>query len=266
VTEEYDGFANIFSGGADPFSGQDAYSTIWEHPIPWDQMQKYFLPIFRESTRVVLSLLSENSKSLEDYLRTALIKINGGSIYGDLSISGTLLVGGNPVMAMPSGMVAQFAGSTAPGGWLFCDGTAYSQSLYSDLYTAIGSTYNTHCGQSAPSAGTFRVPNYKGRVLVGFDSSDGDFNQLTDYGGAKTHTLTTSEIPAHSHGVTHNLGGIYGYIGLHDHDLTGGGELASEPVGGTLVTNPSISTDNTGGGGAHNNMQPYAVVNYIIKY
>lgn len=263
MTERYDDFS---TSSLSPSAIGDPYPYIWEHPVPWEQLEKYFQPVLRDVSKKVFSLLMENAKSLEDYLSGAVVKINGGNIYGNLSVSGSISSGGDVLSPMPSGSVVQFAGSTAPTGWLICDGTAYSQTAYSGLYTVIGSTYNTHCGQSAPAAGTFRVPNYKSRVLVGIDPGDGSFDSLTDYGGAKTHTLTTSEMPSHSHGVTHNLGGIYGYIGLHDHDLTGGGELASEPVGGTLVTNPTISTNSAGGDGAHNNLQPYAVVNYIIKY
>jgi microcystin-dependent protein len=263
MTERYDDFS---TGSLSPSAVGDPYPFVWEHPVPWEQLEKYFKPILGEATRKVFSMLMENSKSMEDYMSGALLKVNGGNIYGNLSISGSLIVGNNPISPLPAGSVMQYAGSTAPTGWLFCNGTAYSQTAYSELFGVIGSTYNTHCGQSAPAAGEFRVPNYKGRVLAGLDPSDGTFDSLTDYGGAKTHTLSTSEIPAHSHSVSHNLGGIYGYTGLHDHDLVGGGELATEPVGGTLVTTPSISTTDTGGGGSHNNLQPYAVVNYIIKY
>jgi microcystin-dependent protein len=90
-----------------------------------------------------------------------------------------------------------------------------------------------------------------GRVLVGIDSNDTDFDTVEGTGGAKTHTLNVSEIPAHSHDVLYqeldNLG------------------LTTHPAG----TNPgdptrTIATQDTGGGGAHNNLQPYMVV-YMWK-
>lgn len=255
--------------------------------MQWKQLQTILEPFLKDASKLVARFLEENASSLEDFLAVQgdnYYSRKGGTVYGSATIGNTLRVLGStyleqqlwrkygnneePVGHTHVGMVVPFAGTatTPNGGWLVCDGTAYSQTSYPYLYDVIGNTYDNHCGAASPAAGTFRVPNYKGRVLVGQNPSDSDFNSLTDYGGAKTHTLSTSEIPAHSHSVSHNLGGIYGYVGSHDHDLTGGGELASEPVGGTLVTNPSISTTDTGGGGSHNNLQPYAVVNYIIKY
>jgi microcystin-dependent protein len=259
MTERYDNFANSTAPSA---TGAESYPFTWEHPVSWDQLEKFFQPVLQEATKKVISLLMENSKSLEDYLDGALLKVNGGSIYGNMSISGNLSVGGSitippstvPLSPFPIGSVMQYAGSSAPSGWLFCDGTPYSQSAYSGLYAAIGTTYNTHCGQSAPSAGTFRVPNYKGRVLAGFDSGDGDFNALTDYGGAKTHTLTESEMPSHSHGMTPNA------------SFNGTFAFADSATVTSLSQNNSFQTTSKGGGAAHNNMQPYAVVNYIIKY
>ena len=120
-----------------------------------------------------------------------------------------------------------------------------------------------------------------GRVLVGLDAGDPDFDTAEETGGAKTHTLTTPEIPAHthvqdSHNHTQNA---------HDHvltqlrDATTGGAttnialtadtsstLGTKVTGSTTATNQAATAtnQNAGGGGAHNNVQPYFVV-YMWK-
>lgn len=82
-----------------------------------------------------------------------------------------------------------------------------------------------------------------GRVIVGIDAGQTEFDTLDETGGAKTHTLDTTEIPAHTHSLP--LNGAFGGGGGGDQPLTGSG----------------VSTGSTGGGGAHNNLQPY-----IVKY
>ena len=90
-----------------------------------------------------------------------------------------------------------------------------------------------------------------GRVMVGIDSGQTEFDTLEETGGAKTHTLTVGEIPSHTH--TSSLRG------------NGEDELQSIPSASDN-TDPSLTmtTDATGGGGAHNNLQPYIVV-YMWK-
>ena len=87
----------------------------------------------------------------------------------------------------------------------------------------------------------------EGRVLVG-KSSDTEFDTIGKTGGAKTHTLTVNQIPAHKHNVFESNG-------------TSGGTwtLATEKAGGT---NKTSRLENTGGGQAHNNLQPYITVAY----
>ena len=89
-----------------------------------------------------------------------------------------------------------------------------------------------------------------GKVPVGIDSSDTDFDTAEETGGAKTHTLTESEIPSHTH--TLSIQGIYQIFG------GGGGFRTRYEPGGTTTT------ASTGGGQPHNNLQPYIVV-YMWK-
>lgn len=148
------------------------------------------------------------------------------------------------------GLVNAFAGTTAPGGWLLCDGAEVSRTTYSALFTVIGTAYGAGNGTS-----TFNLPNLKGRVPVGRDAAQTEFDVLGETGGAKAHTLTVAEIPSHVHDqyVTAATGGGTGIR----KDYVGDGTSQAYPQG--------ITTGGTGGGGAHNNLQPYVVTNYIIK-
>ena len=86
-----------------------------------------------------------------------------------------------------------------------------------------------------------------GRVLVGFDSGDSDFDTAEETGGSKTHTLTTAELPSHTHGLnipSSENGGSYNAHALF-------------PDGSS--SNQAFTTDSTGSGSAHNNVQPYIV-------
>ena len=208
---------------------------------------------------------------------------------------------------MPSGSVTQFAGSTAPSGWLSCDGTTVSRTTYAALFAVIGTTYGAGDGST-----TFSLPNMKGRIPVGLDTAQTEFDALGEAGGAKTHILTAAEIPSvaaanHTHGAgtfaaanhghgpgtfaaaigatngdANRIGYVAGSVngpGIATYSVYSGSLLANSapfnhytPVYGSsagaspAVTGTSGTTSaNTGGGGAHNNLQPYIVLNYIIK-
>ena len=148
----------------------------------------------------------------------------------------------------PAGVISMYAGSTAPSGWLICDGRAVSRTTYSRLFSAIGTTYGAGNGST-----TFNLPNFKGRVPVGLDTSQTEFNSLGKTGGEKKHTLTINEMPEHNHGLPGRLVN------------TDGSGIVRELSGQDNANNNS-SSYNTGGGQAHNNLQPYITVNYIISY
>lgn len=151
----------------------------------------------------------------------------------------------------PVGVITAYAGDTAPNGWLLCDGSAVSRTTYANLFSVLG----TKCGAGDGST-TFNLPNIKGRSLVGVDPDDTDFNVVGKTGGEKTHTLTVDEIPSHNHAINYvypfNAGGYGTYLPATNQ---------SNPTGQSPTDIKS-----TGGGQAHNNLSPYAAVNYIISY
>jgi len=150
--------------------------------------------------------------------------------------------------ADPAGRIEQYGGTSAPSGWLQCDGTAYSRTTYARLFAAIATTWGAGDGSS-----TFNVPDYRRRVPVGSGGSGTATlaNTVGSTGGEETHTLTQAELPASTATVpmnTLNLG-------------TGGGSGVNFKVAGAGdVTGP------LGSGTPFNQMQPSAVCMYIIRY
>lgn len=151
----------------------------------------------------------------------------------------------------PIGTVMMFAGNTAPSGFKICDGSAISRSTYSSLFNIIGTSFGSGDGST-----TFNLPNLKGKIPVGLDSEDTDFEILGKTGGEKTHTLTVNEMPQHSH----SFGGYKGSTQWAD------GQIWYR-AGGVNTDNTPATTNTTDSGGnqPHNIVQPYLVLNYIIK-
>lgn len=183
-------------------------------------------------------------------------KLNLSGITQNVTITGTLTVGGSAYAQVPTGAILAWTTNTAPSGWLLCDGSAVSRTTYSTLFAIVSTTYGVGDGSL-----TFNVPDMRGRVVLGQDDMGGSSaNRVTDtdadaLGGAdgeETHTLITAEMPAHQHTVTTMEGYAAGtnYIGQRD-------------AGSTADTKDTTSV---GGGGAHNNLQPFLTLNYIIKY
>ena len=180
--------------------------------------------------------------------------------------------------AIPPGFGGPYYGGAVPSGWLLCSGVAVSRTTYAALFAAIGTTYGVGDGST-----TFNLPDERGRVSVGKDDMGGTAaNRITTggsgingttlgaSGGAETHVLSSAEMPVHNHGVnetphshTYNYENAAGVAG-------GSGATVSAYNAVTATATTAVSTgitiQNTGGGGAHTNVQPLLVVNKIIKY
>ena len=169
------------------------------------------------------------------------------------SVTPSMLTGG---AGFAAGMVMPHAGTSAPTGWLFAYGQAVSRTTYADLFTAVGTTYGSGDGST-----TFNLPDLRGRVVAGkddmgstsanrlTDQSGGlDGDTLGDTGGSETHTLVVAEIPAHTHTADQP------YV-----------NSTSAAGGSSYGQGANRATGSTGGDGAHNNVQPTIILNYIIK-
>jgi microcystin-dependent protein len=153
---------------------------------------------------------------------------------------------------VPTGSGMPFFGSSAPSGWLLCDGSAVSRSTHSALFGIIGTSYGPGDGST-----TFNLPDMRGRVAVGAGQGSGLTNRsLASSFGEENHQLTTGELPAHNH----SLGSNAPYRLSYNHPNGG-----SDSGGGSSSIHNLSTTLNTGSNQAHNNMQPGLVANYIIK-
>lgn len=147
---------------------------------------------------------------------------------------------------LPVGAIMPFGSNTIPENWLLCDGSAVSRTDYEQLFNTIGTTFGIGDGFT-----TFNLPNLKGRIPVGKDTNDTDFDVLGETGGEKAHTLIINEMPSHNHTFNFRTSGTQALSGDHGAYMLAGTD--------------STAIANTGGGQAHNNLQPYIVTNYIIK-
>jgi microcystin-dependent protein len=194
-----------------------------------------------------------------------IIKVTAGETAGDSELATRVAALEANASPTPAGTVTIWGGAAAPTNWLLCDGSAVSRTTYASLFAAIGTAYGVGDGST-----TFNLPNLKGRIPVGRDAAQTEFDVLGETGGEKTHLLTVAEMPAHKHtdsGHSHAVNsstGVYG--GGVAVSYAFGGALTHAGYGGGLINNGAANIQNTGGDGAHNNLQPYQVLNYIIKF
>ena len=151
---------------------------------------------------------------------------------------------------------------------LLCDGATYNTAQYPDLFAAIGYTFGG-------SGATFNVPNLKGKTVVGLNSSETEFDTLGESGGEKKHVLTTGELATHTHTGSAASAGEHTHTGNWA-NLTGTNgtpgssyKLCSDISGGTTSSdgehNHTLSLDSVGSNTAHNNLQPYMTLYYVIQ-
>lgn len=156
------------------------------------------------------------------------------------------------VIAVPVGTLLTYGGDTAPESYLICQGQLVSKITYAELFAAIGHKYNNNVD---PGSNQFRLPS-NGRVLVGHDSTQTEFNTVGKTGGAKTVALSPAETPlkAHNHSGTtgndnidHSHAGTTSDINLnHTHSGSTGGISANHvhfPSNNQgFVTGPVLNT------------------------
>ena len=157
---------------------------------------------------------------------------------------------------VPAGGIIQFAGDGAPDGWFICDGQRVDGSVYKDLYRVIGTKYTPRDLNPPRMDLEFCLPDIRGRVIVGHDTRAAlvsTSNVLGSIGGEENHQLTVAELASHQHAFLATTEYVQG--------ITTGGANCS-----AVHNRVNQDTELTGGNKSHNNMQPYYVLNHIIKY
>jgi microcystin-dependent protein len=154
------------------------------------------------------------------------------------------------------GEIRMFAGNFAPNGWMFCEGQLLPIAQNDAMFTLIGTTYGGD-GQT-----TFALPDLRGRVPVHMGNSF----TLAEAAGVEEVTLTTQQIPIHTHpllcaasGGTPNSNPAGGYWGPSDQTQY------STAAATVQMGNPAITSGATGGSQPHTNFMPYLCINFIIS-
>lgn len=129
-----------------------------------------------------------------------------------------------------TGDFKQSARSSDHGGWLLCNGVAVSRATYSALFSEIGISFGVGDGST-----TFNLPDFRGKVFGGIDGS----NPLGELAGSETASLSTANLPSHTHSINHN----------HPNFASELGGQSSIPNGGFGLIRKSAGEINTTGGG-----------------
>jgi len=180
---------------------------------------------------------------------------------------------------LPAGTIVAYGGPSAanadagaaalPPGWLLCDGSAVSRTTYAPLFAAVGINFGGGDGIN-----TFNVPDLRGRTVIGAGHGAGlTARPLAQTLGEETHTLSTSEMPAHNHALTDpgHTHAVAGQVAFYSSTSSCGVYCGTQqaPInfasgtGATATT--GITVQSAGAGAPHNLMQPSMALNYLIK-
>lgn len=154
------------------------------------------------------------------------------------------------------GEIRMFAGNYAPQGWAFCNGQILQITDNEVLFALIGTTYG------GDGRTTFALPDFQGRVVLhqGMNPTTGTSFMMGQKAGAETVTLTTTQLPAHTHRATaSSLGGTTSNPenAVWAKDM----QYSTQPPNGTMN---STIVSSKGGSSPHDNMMPSLSISYII--
>lgn len=211
---------------------------------------------------------NKSQKSMNDNDTSATNEIQSLSINGsNLTISGSNTVT-LPTPQMPSGCIMAYGGTTAPSGWLLCDGSAVSRTTYAGLYAIIGNAYGSGDGTT-----TFNLPDFRGRFLRGVDGTAGNdpdkATRTASNSGGNTGnnigSLQQDDFKSHNHNLKFNVnldGTVFATTNNYLARTTYQEDHYWTTNTASLVENTVVIASKGGNETRPNNVY----VNYIIKY
>lgn len=175
---------------------------------------------------------------------------------------------------LPIGAIVPYGSTTAPTGWLVCDGSAVSRTTYSELFAVIGTSFGAGDGST-----TFNLPNLKGKVPVGYNSSDSDFDSIGETGGSKTHRHDYKiGLFDNNYSPTGGFAGMSAYNetkrgGAYKYSTNEWGGASGTGISKTQLAGKTSTAENTatelmasqGDTDTASSLQPYLTVRFIIK-
>jgi microcystin-dependent protein len=157
------------------------------------------------------------------------------------------------------GEIRIFAGNFAPAGWAFCNGSILPISENTTLFQLIGTTYGGD-GQS-----TFALPDLRGRAPIHQGSGGGSSYVIGQLAGVESVTLTTNQIPAHSHPPQAAIGGSGNPADSPAGNVWSGWTGGQFTTQAPAVNLSAVAIGSDGGSQPHDNMPPFLTINFIIS-
>lgn len=269
-----DGTNLVLNGEPDTFEDVDVvagvYSVILGGDGPGYSMTPIPPSVFNEADRRLRIWFDDGVNGIQQLSPEHALT---SSPYGHNAANGALI-----------GEVKMWAGpiATIPPGWRHCNGDELSRTTFALLFAAIGDIYG-----DGDQTTTFNLPDFRNRSPMGAvqDVSGAPMTNvqggLVQSGGAATHTLTTSQIPPHSHSGTTATANAISYRLIHGTQCgigtgtagnhftawdgnCGFSDRSDNDWAGSVHTHNFTTGTNGGGGDAHNNVHPYFAIAYII--
>lgn len=232
------------------------------------------------------NLVIHSTTNATNSITGSIVSSGGMGIAKDAYVGGSIYQNG--YMLVPVGVILQYSASTAPSGFLLCDGSQISRTTYSILFMVIGTTYGSGDGST-----TFTLPDLRNKFPIG----SGSTYSIGAAGGSATNSLIVANLPSHSHTGTTNSsttgisindpghshtqyearddGNISNQAGQYPPGDANTGFEESPPQTGTSTTGitlndnghtHSFTTSSVGSGTSFSILNPYIALTFIIKY